>query len=117
MGDNSTFSPEVFATLVAHFMELARERRARIAALRKELDNGKLSMECAREFESICHALHGSAGMFGFPEIGAVAGEAEHLCEAARKGAPDLARIAQALDRLCAMIDRLDADAHPVAAT
>lgn len=117
MAENSTLSPEFFATLVAHFVELARERRARIVTLRQGLDKGKLSMECTREFESICHTLHGSAGMFGFPEIGAVAEEAEHLCEAARDGAPDLARLAQALDRLCAMIDRLDAGARPEVAS
>jgi len=104
---NSTLTPESFATLVAHFVDLAHDRRARIVALREGLAKGELAKESIRELEGVCHALHGSAGMFGFPEIGAVAEEAEKLCEAARDGELDPARLAEALDRLCALIDDL----------
>lgn len=107
--ENRTLSPEFFATLVAHFLDLARDRRARIAALRQGLANGDLAKESVRELEGICHALHGSAGMFGFPEIGTVAEEAENLCQAARDGGPNRARLAEALDKLCALIDGLNA--------
>lgn len=110
--ENPTLSPEFFAKLVVHFLDLARDRRKRIAALRQGLAEGELAKGSVRELEGICHALHGSAGMFGFPEIGAVAEEAENLCDPARDGGPDLARLADALDRLCALIDGLDASAR-----
>jgi HPt (histidine-containing phosphotransfer) domain-containing protein len=108
MADHSQLSPERLAPLVALFVELARERRARVAALRHGLAKEALSADSIGEFETICHALHGSAGMFGFPEIGAAAEEAERLCEAVRRRDAQVAHLADALDRLCALIDRLD---------
>lgn len=103
---------DIVAELRARFVARAGEQRAQLAALYAEILGARDPWAAIAKIEHLCHTLHGTAGTFGYSEIGAAAGAVESLCRAmAEEGAssddPAFAWLAEALDRLCALIDAL----------
>jgi len=84
-----------------------RERfRVRLADDRAQLETLAAKGMQSDELRSLVHSLAGTAGMFGFPDVSAAAGEIDDQLAAGR------AINAANLDRLRASIDAVGASRH-----
>ena len=67
---------EVYATLRDRFVRRTHEQRIQLETAQARLAD-EVTEETLKELEHVCHTLHGSAGTFGFPEVGVISGQAE----------------------------------------
>ncbi|WP_224240651.1 response regulator [Hyalangium gracile] len=81
-------SPELAAELAAATAEYARHLRRRLSSLTESVGKARAgSREAVEAVFYDSHKLHGSAGSFGFMEVGQAAGQLEELVWPAREGA------------------------------
>ncbi len=67
---------EVYATLRERFVRRTQQQRIQLETAQARLRD-EVTDETLKELEHVCHTLHGSAGTFGFPEVGVISGQAE----------------------------------------
>jgi diguanylate cyclase (GGDEF)-like protein len=81
--------PEVAAELAAANAEYGRHLRRRLASLTEAVPKARAgSREAVEAVYYDSHKLHGSAGSFGFPQVGDAAGRLETRVKPAREGTP-----------------------------
>lgn len=118
MPDDADRIADIVAELRARFVVRAREQRRQLAALCADILGTKASQAAIMEIERLCHNLRGTAGTFGYGEIGTAAEVVELQCEGmgeadASSDDPAIVRLAAALDHLCALIDGLASLTEP----
>lgn len=91
---------EKLAELRKRFAARSAENAARLEILREQL-NGDASDDTIREIEQMAHRLAGTAGTFGFPDLGSLADAVEQEIGRLRaSGERDFSRLADACGRL-----------------
>jgi HPt (histidine-containing phosphotransfer) domain-containing protein len=105
--DSRDFS-EPMRELRASFVQRAAQQRGRLMALTTEPAALKDNLA---EIQRLSHSLHGSAGIFGYPEIGVQAELIEVLCielgRDVRADDPRLRTVAARVNRLCLGIEAM----------
>jgi two-component system OmpR family response regulator len=88
------------------FMQRMQSDTDKLTGCRSSLGHERESVAVLENIKSCAHALAGSAGIFGYAEVGRNAGELEEAVISKLDGRGEVASIAVALDRLLATMPR-----------